>query len=102
MKYLVPIARVSADGCERMAAIFVKHRCDTRQAAQLYTLRGAKVRAWFASAFSLEPALFLKTQRQSTTAMPKAVEQVERDLSDGAGHYGSAALTADSAKHCRR
>ncbi|HEX4227752.1 MAG TPA: hypothetical protein VHZ07_03720 [Bryobacteraceae bacterium] len=28
MKYLVPIARISAGDCERMAAIFVKHRCD--------------------------------------------------------------------------
>jgi len=37
MKYLVPVARISADDCERMAAVFVKHRCDTRQAAQLYT-----------------------------------------------------------------
>jgi len=33
MKYLVPVARVSADDCERMAAAFVKHRCDSRQAA---------------------------------------------------------------------
>jgi hypothetical protein len=38
MKYLVPVARVSADDCERMAAAFVKHHCDTRQAAQLYTV----------------------------------------------------------------
>ena len=37
MKYLVPVARVSAEDCERMAAAFVKHRCDSRQAAQLYT-----------------------------------------------------------------
>src|SRR3981081_3006972 len=37
MKYVVPAARVSADDCERMAGAFVKHRCDTRQAAQLYT-----------------------------------------------------------------
>jgi ParB family chromosome partitioning protein len=36
MKYLAPMARVSADHCERMAAAFVKHRCDTRQAPQLY------------------------------------------------------------------
>jgi ParB/RepB/Spo0J family partition protein len=38
MKYLVPVARVSADDCERMAAAFVKQRCDSRQAAQLYTV----------------------------------------------------------------
>jgi ParB family chromosome partitioning protein len=34
MKYLVPVARVSAEDCERMANVFVKHRCDSRQAAQ--------------------------------------------------------------------
>jgi ParB family chromosome partitioning protein len=79
MKYLVPIARVSADDCERMAAIFVKHRCGTRQAAQLYTAwrEGSRVAR---ERILAEPELFLKTQRQSTTAMPKAVEQVERDL----------------------
>ena len=36
MKYLVPVARVNADDCTRMAAAFVTHRCDTRQAGQLY------------------------------------------------------------------
>jgi hypothetical protein len=36
MKYLVPVARVKVDHCERMAAAFAKHRCDTRQAGQLY------------------------------------------------------------------
>jgi len=34
MKYLVPVARVNVDHCERMAA-FVKYCCDTRQAGQL-------------------------------------------------------------------
>ena len=37
MKYLVPVARVNADDCTRMAAAFVAHRCNTRQAGQLYT-----------------------------------------------------------------
>jgi len=36
MKYLVPVARVQVDHCERMAAAFVKYRCDRRQAGQLY------------------------------------------------------------------
>src|ERR1035438_9398512 len=35
MKYLVPVARVKVEDCERMSAAFVKHRCDTRQAGQL-------------------------------------------------------------------
>ena len=37
MKYLVPVARVDAEHCERMAAGFVAHGCDTREAGQLYT-----------------------------------------------------------------
>jgi len=32
MKYLVPIARVSVQDCERMAAVFARCHCDTRQA----------------------------------------------------------------------
>src|SRR5438128_4087286 len=36
MKYLAPVARVNVEDCERMAAAFVKHRCNTRQAGQLY------------------------------------------------------------------
>jgi len=44
MKYLVPVARVNLEHCERMAAAFVQHRCDTRQAGQLYAAC-ARVRA---------------------------------------------------------
>jgi ParB/RepB/Spo0J family partition protein len=36
MKFLVPVARVSLEDCERMAAVFAQHHCDTRQAGQLY------------------------------------------------------------------
>jgi ParB family chromosome partitioning protein len=79
MKYLVPVARVSADDCERMAAAFVKYRCDTRHAAQLYTAwrEGPRV---VRERILAEPELFLKTQRQPQTAKPAAAEQVERDL----------------------
>jgi ParB family chromosome partitioning protein len=79
MKYLVPVARVSADDCERMAAAFVKHRCDTRQAAQLYTAwrEGSRV---VRERILSEPELFLKTQRQPPLTKPAAAEQVERDL----------------------
>ena len=37
MKSLVPVARQSLEVCQRMAAIFVEHHCDTREAGQLYT-----------------------------------------------------------------
>jgi len=79
MKYLVPVARVNAEDCERMAAAFVKHRCDTRQAAQLYTAwrKGSRV---VRERILAEPELFLKTQRRPPMVKPAAVEQVERDL----------------------
>ena len=69
MKYLVPVARVSAEDCERMANVFVKHRCDTRQAAQLYTAwrEGSRL---VRERILTEPELFLKTQRQPQTTKP--------------------------------
>jgi ParB family chromosome partitioning protein len=78
MKYLVPVARVNADDCARMAAAFVQHRCDTRQAGQLYAAwreasRVARER------ILAEPELFLKTQRQPPAARPAAAG-LERDL----------------------
>jgi hypothetical protein len=79
MKYLVPVARVNTDDCTRMAAALVAHRCDTRQAGQLYT-------AWRNGTGAVrerilaEPELFLKTQRSAPATKPAAVEQVERDL----------------------
>ncbi|PZR93665.1 MAG: hypothetical protein DLM68_00660 [Hyphomicrobiales bacterium] len=78
MKYLVPVARVDASHCERMAAVFVEHHCDTRQAGQLYTAwrQGTRV---VRERILAEPELFLKTQRQAPAAKP-AVEQVARDL----------------------
>jgi hypothetical protein len=78
MKYLVPVARVNVDHCERMAAAFVKYRCDTRQAGQLYS-------AWRDGSPAVrerilaEPELFLKTQRQTPVSRPAAVE-LEREL----------------------
>ncbi|GAC1662319.1 MAG: hypothetical protein PVS2B1_20970 [Candidatus Dormibacteraceae bacterium] len=79
MKYLVPVARVSADDCTRMAAAFVAHHCNTRQAGQLYTAWRQGTRA-ARERILAEPELFLKTQRQAPAAKPAAVEQVERDL----------------------
>jgi hypothetical protein len=79
MKYLVPMARVSAGDCTRMAEAFVAQRCDTRQAGQLYTAWRTGTRA-IRERILTEPELFLKTQRQAPAAKPAAVEQVERDL----------------------
>src|SRR5208283_2678636 len=72
-------ARVNAEQCQRMAAVFAEHGCDTRQAGQLYT-------AWRKSTgvarerILAEPELFLKTQRQAPAAQPAAMGQVARDL----------------------
>jgi ParB family chromosome partitioning protein len=79
MKYLAPVARVNADDCTRMAAVFVEHRCDTRQAGQLYTAWRQGTRT-VRERILAEPELFLKTQRQPPAAKPAAVESVERDL----------------------
>jgi ParB family chromosome partitioning protein len=79
MKYLVPVARVDAEHCTRMAAVFIEHGCDSRQAGQLYTAwrQGTRV---VRERILAEPELFLKTQRQPPAAKPAAVEQIERDL----------------------
>src|SRR6202162_662405 len=79
LKFLVPVARQSLEDCQRMAAIFARHHCDTRQAGQLYAAWRQGTRA-VRERILAEPELFLKTQRQPPAAKPAAVEQVERDL----------------------
>jgi ParB/RepB/Spo0J family partition protein len=79
MKYLVPVARINAADCTRMAAAFVAHGCNTRQAGQLYTAWSQGTRA-VRERILAEPELFLRTQRHAPAAKPAAVEQVERDL----------------------
>ena len=79
MKYLVPVARVDAEHCQRMAATFIAHSCDSREAGQLYTAWRKGTRA-ARERILAEPELFLKTQRQALPATPAAVEQVTRDL----------------------
>jgi len=78
MKYLVPVARVNVEDCARMAAAFVQHRCDTRQAGQLYAAwrDGSRV---VRERILAEPELFLKTQRQPPATRPAAAG-LERDL----------------------
>jgi ParB family chromosome partitioning protein len=81
MKYLVPVARVNGEHCARMAAAFVEHHCDTRQAGQLYAAwrDGSRV---VRERILAEPELFLKTQRQTPAARPVAVA-LERELEMG-------------------
>jgi ParB/RepB/Spo0J family partition protein len=69
MKFLVPVARQSLEDCQRMAAIFAEHRCDTREAGQLYG-------AWRRGSPAIrkrildDPELFFKTQRQAQEKAP--------------------------------
>jgi ParB family chromosome partitioning protein len=78
MKYVVPVARVNGEDCARMAAAFVQHRCDTRQAEQLYAAwrDGSRV---VRERILAEPELFLKTQHRPPATRPAAVA-FEREL----------------------
>jgi ParB family transcriptional regulator, chromosome partitioning protein len=80
MKFLVPAARQSLEDCQRMAAIFAQHHCDTRQAGQLYG-------AWRKGSPAIrkrildDPELFFKTQRQAQEKAPAGTgAELLRDL----------------------
>ena len=80
MKFLVPVARQSLEDCQRMAAIFAQHHCDTREAGQLYA-------AWRKGSPTIrkrildDPALFFKTQRQAQEKAPAGTAaELLRDL----------------------
>jgi ParB family transcriptional regulator, chromosome partitioning protein len=80
MKFLAPVARQSLEDCQRMAAIFAEHHCDTRAAGQLYA-------AWRRGSAAIrkrildDPALFLKAQRQAREKAPPGTgTELMRDL----------------------
>jgi ParB/RepB/Spo0J family partition protein len=80
MKFLVPVARQSLEDCQRMAAIFAQHHCDTRVAGQLYG-------AWRKGSAAVrkrildDPELFFKTQRQAQAKVPPGTgAELLRDL----------------------
>jgi ParB/RepB/Spo0J family partition protein len=79
MKFLAPVARQSLEDCQRMAAIFAQHHCDTRHAGQLYA-------AWRQGSPAIRkrildsPDLFFKTQRQEAKPAPCAGAELLRDL----------------------
>jgi ParB family chromosome partitioning protein len=78
MKFLVPAARQSLEDCQRMAAIFAQHPCDTRAAGRLYA-------AWRQGSPAIrkrildEPELFFKAQRREAKPSTTAAELL-RDL----------------------
>ena len=80
MKFLVPVARQSLEDCQRMAAIFAAHHCDTRAGGQLYA-------AWRKGSPAIrqrildDPELFFKAQRQAQEQAPAgAGAELLRDL----------------------
>jgi ParB/RepB/Spo0J family partition protein len=80
LKFLVPVARQSLEDCQRMAAIFAQHHCDTREAGQLYA-------AWRKGSPAIrkrildDPELFFKTQRQAQEkALAGTSAELLRDL----------------------
>jgi hypothetical protein len=78
MKFLVPVARQSVEDCQRMAAIFAEHHCDSCEAGQLYA-------AWRRGSAAIrkrildDPGLFFKAQRQEKIPAGPAAELI-RDL----------------------
>jgi ParB family transcriptional regulator, chromosome partitioning protein len=80
MKCLVPAARINLEDCERMAAIFVEHHCDTREAGELYTA-WRKGSAVIRKRILDSPELFFKTQRHAEVKPPTtAGSELLRDL----------------------
>lgn len=81
MKCLVPMARVSLDQCQQMAAAFARYKFTSRQASQLYA-------AWRDASPEIQqrlleqPQLFLKLQREAEPEPPMVspVEKLSRDL----------------------
>jgi ParB family chromosome partitioning protein len=80
MKFLVPAVRISLEACQRMAAIFAQHHCDTREAGQLYG-------AWRRGSPAIrkrildDPELFFKAQRQAQEKAPAGTgAELLRDL----------------------
>jgi ParB family chromosome partitioning protein len=79
LKFLVPVARQSLHDCQRMAAIFAQHHCDTREAGQLYA-------AWRKGSAAIRkrildaPDLFFKAQRQAQEKAAGTSAELLRDL----------------------
>jgi len=81
MKFLVPVARINLEDCERMATVFAQHHCESREAGQLYAAwrnGSAAIRKRILDA----PDLFFKTQRQAEPKAPAAagIAELVRDL----------------------
>ena len=80
LKFLVPVARQSLQECQRMAAIFSQHYCDTREAGRLYAA-WRKASPVIRQRILDEPELFFKAQRQAQEKAPTGTgAELLRDL----------------------
>ena len=79
MKYLVPVARIDLNDCDRMAAAFATHRCTSREAGQLY-MAWRKGSRQVRERILATPELFLKTQRQLQSQAATEAAALARDL----------------------
>jgi ParB family chromosome partitioning protein len=80
LKFLVPVARQSLEDCQRMAAIFAQHHCETREAGQLYGVwrKGSPA---IRQRILDDPELFFKAQRQAQEKAPAGTgAELLRDL----------------------
>jgi hypothetical protein len=94
LKFLVPVARQSLEDCQRIAAIFAQHHCDTREAGQLYA-------AWRKGSPAIrkrildDPELFFKARRQAQEKAPAGTgAELLRDLEMMARHREPSASSA--------
>ena len=105
MKFQVPMARISLEACQQMAAVFAQYHCDTRAAGQLYA-------AWRQGSPSIrkrildEPELFFKTQRQqkptttTATALMHDLEIMAAILSRAQRRLAGAAVAELDSQQC--
>ncbi len=102
MKYLTPVARISLEDCQRMAAAFANHHWNTRQAGQLYA-------AWREGSLAIrkrildQPELFLKAWRQveptaSATELLRDLEMVSAIVKRASRRLTGAAAPLDGSQ----
>jgi ParB family chromosome partitioning protein len=99
LKFLVPVARQSLEDCQRMAAIFAQHHCDTREAGQLYA-------AWRKGSPAIrkrildDPELFFKTQRQAQEKAPGRDRRRTVTRSGNDGRHREPRASAAGGRRC--
>jgi hypothetical protein len=88
MKFLVTVARQSLEDCQRMAAIFSQHHCDTREAGQLYGAwrQGSAASAEFHQGLPL-PALAFRPSTSLRSSLLGLKNSLRRHFHPGSGFW---------------